>query len=145
MASAAPARNQQNEGAVARTIEKQTAKIPSDTFLWAAGASLVASAGLQLMGNRHASVFVGQWSPTLLIFRPLQQACETARLRLHRSSQHELNSYETASPNEAVAHGTRRSVPWPRVPIRGRRGSGRIRRNDTMVVARKKRRTRRGR
>ena len=27
------------EGVVARTIEQQTAKIPSDVFLWAAGAS----------------------------------------------------------------------------------------------------------
>lgn len=40
---------------------------PSDTFLWAAGVSIVASAALQLVGNRHASVFVGQWAPTLLI------------------------------------------------------------------------------
>ena len=55
------------EGTVARTIEQQTAKLPSDTFLWAAGASIAASATLQLMGHRHASVFVGQWAPTLLI------------------------------------------------------------------------------
>ena len=55
------------EGKVARTIEEQTAKLPSDTFLWAAGASIAASATLQLMGSRHASVFVGQWAPTLLI------------------------------------------------------------------------------
>jgi hypothetical protein len=55
------------EGKVARTIEGQTAKLPSDTFLWAAGASIAASATLQLTGNRHASVFVGQWAPTLLI------------------------------------------------------------------------------
>ena len=55
------------EGKVARTIENQTAKLPSDTFLWAAAASIATSATLQAMGNKHASVFVGQWAPTLLI------------------------------------------------------------------------------
>lgn len=67
MALSTPARYEHTEGAVAKTIEEQTAKLPSDTFLWAAGASMMASATLQLMGNRHASVFVGQWAPTLLI------------------------------------------------------------------------------
>ena len=55
------------EGRVARTIENQTAKLPSDTFLWAAAASILTSATLQMVGNKHASVFVGQWAPTLLI------------------------------------------------------------------------------
>jgi hypothetical protein len=67
MTRSAPARYDHAEGTVARTIEEQTAKLPSDTFLWAAGASIAASAVLQAMGNRHASVFVGQWAPTLLI------------------------------------------------------------------------------
>ena len=67
MALSAPARYDHTEGTVARTIEEQTAKLPSDTFLWAAGVSIVASAVLQAVGNRHASVFVGQWAPTLLI------------------------------------------------------------------------------
>jgi hypothetical protein len=55
------------EGTVAREIETQTAKLPSDTFLWAAILSMGASATLQVMGNKHASVFVGQWAPTILI------------------------------------------------------------------------------
>ena len=55
------------EGKVARAIEDQTAKLPSDTFLWAAGAAIATSATLQMMGNKHASVFVGQWAPTFLI------------------------------------------------------------------------------
>ena len=67
MALATPARYDHTEGTVARTIEEQTAKLPSGTFLWVAGASMAASAALQLMGNKHASVFVGQWAPTLLI------------------------------------------------------------------------------
>ena len=63
----ASARFDHTEGKVARTIENQTAKLPSDTFLWAAAASIATSATFQMMGNRHASVFVGQWAPTLLI------------------------------------------------------------------------------
>ena len=55
------------EGKVAKTIEQQTAKLPSDTFLWAAIGSMAASASFQLMGNKNASLFVGQWAPTFLI------------------------------------------------------------------------------
>jgi hypothetical protein len=55
------------EGAVARAIEQQTAKLPSDTFLWAAGAAIGTSLTLQMFGKKHASQFVGQWAPTLLI------------------------------------------------------------------------------
>jgi hypothetical protein len=56
-----------SEGKVARAIEQQTAKLPSDTFLWAAGAAIGTSLTLQLVGRQHASQFVGQWAPTLLI------------------------------------------------------------------------------
>jgi hypothetical protein len=56
-----------SEGRVARTIEQQTAKLPSDTFLWLAVGSMAASASFQMIGNKHVSLFVGQWAPTLLI------------------------------------------------------------------------------
>jgi hypothetical protein len=56
------------EGQLAKTIEDQTAKLPSDTFLWLAVGAMTVSASLQMMGNRHASLFVGQWAPTFLIF-----------------------------------------------------------------------------
>jgi hypothetical protein len=56
-----------SEGRVAKTIEEQTAKLPSDTFLWLAVGSITGSAVLQLVGNRHASLFVGQWAPTFLL------------------------------------------------------------------------------
>jgi hypothetical protein len=55
------------EGAVAKTIEDQTAKLPSDWFLWAAMASIATSLTLQMSGKKHASTFVGQWAPTFLI------------------------------------------------------------------------------
>src|SRR5215216_1364572 len=59
--------NDHSEGPIARTIEEQTAKLPSDLFLWAAGGSIVGSLALQCMGRQHASLFVGQWAPTFLI------------------------------------------------------------------------------
>ena len=55
------------EGTVARTIEQQTAKLPSDLFLWAAGAAMVTSLALQIAGREHQSLFIGQWAPSLLI------------------------------------------------------------------------------
>jgi hypothetical protein len=59
---------QHSEGVVARTIEQQTAKLPSDMFLWAAGGSIAVSAILQLSGKQKASLFVGQWvAPFLLL------------------------------------------------------------------------------
>jgi hypothetical protein len=56
-----------SEGQVAKAIEEQTAKLPSDAFLWMAVGSMAVSATMQIMGNKHASVFVGQWAPTFLI------------------------------------------------------------------------------
>ena len=56
------------EGPVARAIEQQTAKLPSDTFLWAAIGSIGASAVLRLMGKKHASLFVGDWVAPMLLF-----------------------------------------------------------------------------
>jgi len=58
----------QTEGPVARAIEKQTAKLPSDTFLWLAVGAMGASAALQVAGNKHVSLFVGQWAPSFLLF-----------------------------------------------------------------------------
>jgi hypothetical protein len=55
------------EGPVARRIEEQTAKVPSDWFLWAALGSIAGSLTLQMSGKKHASTFVGQWAPTFLI------------------------------------------------------------------------------
>jgi hypothetical protein len=55
------------EGTIARTIEQQTAKLPSDTFLWAAFGSMGISLALELMGKEEKANFVGQWAPSLLI------------------------------------------------------------------------------
>ena len=67
------------EGPVARSIEQQTAKIPSDVFLWAAGSAVALSFVAQVLAAAkkrslwarptrmgQLSLFVGQWAPTLL-------------------------------------------------------------------------------
>ena len=57
-----------SEGTVARTIEQQTAKLPSDVFLWAAVGAIGVSAFLEFSGNEEKSRFVGQWvAPFLLL------------------------------------------------------------------------------
>ncbi len=58
---------QHREGTIARSIEQQTAKLPSDTFLWAAVGSIAGSLTFRLMGKAKAANFVGQWAPTFLI------------------------------------------------------------------------------
>lgn len=56
-----------SEGVIARTIEEQTAKLPSDVFLWAAGASIVGSLTLKTMGKDQDALFVGQWAAPFLL------------------------------------------------------------------------------
>jgi hypothetical protein len=63
----ATAREQHREGSVARTIEQQTARLPSDIFLWGAVGSMVASLVLMVSGDQKRATFVGQWAPALLI------------------------------------------------------------------------------
>jgi hypothetical protein len=41
------------EGPVARAIEKRTSRIPSDVFLWAAGAAMIVSGAVELLGVRR--------------------------------------------------------------------------------------------
>jgi hypothetical protein len=57
-----------SEGTVARTIEQQTAKLPSDVFLWAALGSIGTAAVLRLMGKKNASLFVGDWVAPFMLF-----------------------------------------------------------------------------
>lgn len=71
--------DEKREGRVARNIEGQTAKLPSDLFLWAAGGAVTLSLLVQAMQPRRMSMFgvptrrgqlalfIGQWAPTLLI------------------------------------------------------------------------------
>ncbi len=57
-----------SEGQLARSIERETAKLPSDTFLWAAFAAMGVALALQASGKKHGSLFVGQWAAPFLLF-----------------------------------------------------------------------------
>ena len=56
-----------SEGPIARILESQTARVPSDVFLWAAFGSIGASLLLKARGRDATALFVGQWAPTFLI------------------------------------------------------------------------------
>ena len=75
-----------SEGPIARTIEQQTAKLPSDTFLWAAVGSIGASALLRMMGKKNASLFVGDWVAPMLLFGVYNKI-----VKLHGSDRHEAH------------------------------------------------------
>ena len=66
--SPATERESHREGPVARNIEQQTAKLPSDTFLWAAVTAMGVALTLQLYGRKHESLFIGQWAAPFLLF-----------------------------------------------------------------------------
>jgi hypothetical protein len=55
------------EGQIAKTIENQTAKLPSDLWLWGAVASMGASLLLKVANRKDDSQFVGQWAAPLLL------------------------------------------------------------------------------
>ncbi len=56
------------EGPVARTIEEQTGKIPSDVFLWASIGVMAVSLGYKIFRKDETSMFLGQWAPAFLLF-----------------------------------------------------------------------------
>jgi hypothetical protein len=56
------------EGKIAKFIESQTAKLPTDVYLWAALGSMVASLTLKLTRNDKDALFVGQWAAPFLLF-----------------------------------------------------------------------------
>ena len=56
-----------SEGPVAEAIEQQTAKLPSDIFLWGGLGALVTAAVCFANGKRHEALLVGQWAAPILI------------------------------------------------------------------------------
>lgn len=60
-------RIEHREGTIARSIEQQTAKLPSDTWLWCGVAAIGTSLCCELIGKKDLSRFFGQWVPTFLL------------------------------------------------------------------------------
>ena len=58
---------QHSEGKVATAIERQTAKVPSDVFLWTAIGCMAVSLTLQVIGRKKESLFIGQWPAPFLL------------------------------------------------------------------------------
>lgn len=84
-ARVSPEATQHSEGPVARTIEQQTAKLPSDVFLWAAIGAIGVSAFLEFTGNEEKSRFVGQWVSPFLLFGVYNKLVKVAGSdRLHQ-------------------------------------------------------------
>lgn len=62
-----PESQQAPEGALARTIEEQTARLPSDIWLWGALGSMGIALYLRLNNRKDESLFVGQWAAPLIL------------------------------------------------------------------------------
>lgn len=60
--------NDHREGSATKAIEQQTAKLPSDVFLYASLAAMGASLTLKCMGSSRNALFVGQWAAPFLLF-----------------------------------------------------------------------------
>jgi hypothetical protein len=58
---------QHDEGPVAETIEQQTAKLPSDLFLWSGLGALVTAAAVFSTGRKNEALLIGQWAAPILI------------------------------------------------------------------------------
>ena len=59
---------EKKEGPVAKAIESQTAKVPSDVFLWASIGAMAASFTMKMLGKNHTALFIGQWAAPFLLF-----------------------------------------------------------------------------
>jgi hypothetical protein len=55
------------EGRISRAIENQSAKIPSDVWLWVAIGTMGVSLLLKIRSRKEDSLFVGQWAAPLLL------------------------------------------------------------------------------
>lgn len=58
---------EKNEGDVAKAIENQTAKVPSDIYLWASVTSMGVSLALKLCKQDKLALFIGQWVTPFLV------------------------------------------------------------------------------
>lgn len=61
-------KKEEREGKVAKAIETQTAKLPSDLFLWSSLGIMGISMAFKLCRQNHTALFIGQWATPLLLF-----------------------------------------------------------------------------
>lgn len=56
-----------SEGPVAKMIEDQTSRLPSDAYLWTGIGLMAVSFVLQLSGRQKLSNFIGHWPTNILL------------------------------------------------------------------------------
>ncbi len=66
LASRLKSAQEHQEGPIARSIEDETAKVPSDMFLWTAVGAIGLAATLFKAGRKSDAMFVGQWVAPIL-------------------------------------------------------------------------------
>jgi hypothetical protein len=76
------------EGEVAKAIEKETSKLPSDIFLWMGLGCLGASAILRVVGLRSFGQLIGQAAAPVLIMGLYNKI-----VKLHGSDKSEQSEY----------------------------------------------------
>jgi hypothetical protein len=59
--------SEHKEGKVTKAIENQTAKLPSNAFLFTAIGVMGVSLALRCLGKKNESLFVGQWTAPILL------------------------------------------------------------------------------
>jgi len=90
--------NDHTEGPVAKAIESQTSKLPSDIFLWAALGSMAASATLKCLRKDKSALFVGQWAAPFLLLGVYNKIVKT------EGHDHESKSSGAFKTQPAEAH-----------------------------------------
>ncbi len=110
------------EGPLAKAIENQTAKLPSDTFLWLAVGSMAASATLQVIGKKETSNFIGQWAPAFLIlglYNKLVRVAGSEGEKLHD----QFSDKQESSVNRQGGHRLSPAAQESGVPAMNSKGS----------------------
>ena len=67
MNKASNANKDTKEGPVAKAIESETSKLPSDLFLWTSVGAMATSLTLKLVVRDHLALFIGQWDAPFLL------------------------------------------------------------------------------
>ena len=84
------------EGPVAKAIETQTAKLPSDLFLWTAAGFWISSLVLHFTGKKHPALMVGQCITPILIMglydKMVKQQGHDAQSKINGTQQQRKNS-----------------------------------------------------
>jgi hypothetical protein len=92
------------EGSVAKSIEKQTAKLPSDIFLWSGLGFMALGALTRLVGLRSAGQFLGHSASCILIMGVYNKVVKT-----HGSDRTEKLANDRTNERQSQSSGNKHS------------------------------------